>query len=44
MASAAARDELTDERLEALGVAYGTTVDMAWVDDLVARYGLEVTL
>jgi quercetin dioxygenase-like cupin family protein len=44
MAAAAARDELTDERLDELAAAYGSAVDMAWVEDLVARYGLQVTL
>ncbi len=44
MADLAARDELTDERMEALGVEFGTTVDMTWVPELTARYGLEVAL
>lgn len=44
MAAAAAREELTDERLAALGAAYGTMVDMTWVADLAERHGLAVTL
>lgn len=44
MAGMAARDELTDERLDDLAAEFGTTIDMAWVPDLAARYGLEVTL
>ncbi len=40
----ARRDELTDERMESLGQTYSTTVDMTWVDELAARYGLEVTI
>ena len=40
----ARRDELTDERMESLGQAYSTTVDMTWVDELAARYGLEETI
>ena len=36
--------DLTDERLEALGAEYGTTVSMDWVEDLSSRYGLEVTV
>jgi mannose-6-phosphate isomerase-like protein (cupin superfamily) len=44
MADLAARDELSDERLDALAAEFGTTVDMSWVEDLAARYGLEVTL
>lgn len=44
MAELAERDEMTDERLDALAVEYGTTIDMAWVPDLAARHGLEVTL
>lgn len=39
-----ASGELTDERLESMGAEYGTTVSMDWVDDLVERYGLEVTV
>ena len=35
---------MTDERLDALAVEFGTTIDMDWVPDLTARYGLEVTL
>ncbi len=44
MADLAARDEMTDERLDALATEFGTTIDMGWVPDLMARYGLEVTL
>ena len=44
MADLAARDELTDERMDGLGVEFGTTMDMTWVPDLEARYGLEVAL
>ena len=44
MAELAARDELTDERMEGLGVEFGTTMDMGWVPELAARYGLEVAL
>jgi quercetin dioxygenase-like cupin family protein len=44
MADLATRDELTDDRLDALAVEFGTTIDMAWVPDLAARHGLEVTL
>ena len=44
MADLAARDEMTDERLDALATEYGTTIDMAWVEDLAARHGLEVAL
>lgn len=44
MADLAARDEMSDERLDALAVEYATTIDMTWVPDLIARYGLEVTL
>jgi uncharacterized cupin superfamily protein len=44
VADLAARDEMSDERLEQLGAEYATDVSMDWVDDLVARYGLEVTL
>ena len=44
MAELAERDEMTDERLDALAGEYGTTIDMAWVPELAARYGLEVTL
>lgn len=40
----AARDELTDEIMGGLADEYGTTVSMDWVDDLAARYGLEVTI
>lgn len=39
-----ASGELTDELLESMGAEYGTTVSMDWVDDLAARYGLEVTV
>ncbi len=35
---------MSDERLDALAVEFGTTIDMAWVPDLAARYGLEVAL
>jgi len=44
MADLAARDEMSDERLDALAVEFGTTIDMTWVPDLSARHGLEVTL
>ena len=44
MAELAARDDLSDARLESLGEEYGTTIDMTWVEDLAARHGLEVTL
>ena len=44
MAALAGRDALTDARMEELAAAYGTIVDMSWVDDLATRYGLEVTL
>ncbi len=30
--------------MDALAVEFGTTIDMAWVPDLTARYGVEVTL
>jgi mannose-6-phosphate isomerase-like protein (cupin superfamily) len=40
----AMRDELTDEVMEELGLEYGTTVSMDWVEDLATRYGLEVTI
>lgn len=40
----AKRDELTDEVMEELGLEYGTTVSMDWVEDLSTRYGLEVTI
>ena len=39
----AAAGELTDELMESMAEEHGTTVSMDWVDDLVARYGLEVT-
>ena len=35
---------LTDERMASLGKEYGTTVSMDWVEDLQARYGIEVTI
>ena len=44
LAELAARDELTDERMDALATEYATTVDMAWVEDLTTRHGLEVAL
>jgi len=44
MADLAARDEISDEPLDALAAEYDTTVDMTWVEDLTSRYGLEVTL
>lgn len=44
MADLAARDELSDERLDALAATYDTIVDMTWVDELATKYGLEVTL
>lgn len=44
MTALAARDELTDEMMGALAEEYGTTVSMDWVDDLTARYGLQVTI
>lgn len=44
MADLAARDELTDERLDALAREHETEIDMTWVEDLATRYGLEVTL
>lgn len=44
MAALAAKDEMTDERLDALALEHQTEVDMSWVEDLAARYGLEVTL
>lgn len=44
MAGLAARDQMTDERLDDLAVEFGTTIDMTWVEDLAARHGLEVTL
>jgi mannose-6-phosphate isomerase-like protein (cupin superfamily) len=40
----AASGELTDERLEALGAEHATEVSMEWVDELMARYGLQVTI
>jgi mannose-6-phosphate isomerase-like protein (cupin superfamily) len=40
----AATGDLTDAGMEALASEYGTSVSMDWVDDLVARYGLEVTI
>jgi quercetin dioxygenase-like cupin family protein len=39
----AAAGELTDELMGAMGEEYGTSVSMDWVDDLTARYGLEVS-
>ena len=36
--------DLTDEAMETLGEEYETSVDMGWVEDLVRRYGLEVTI
>lgn len=44
MAALSASDQLTDARLDALAVDFGTTIDMTWVEDLAARHGLEVTL
>ncbi len=44
MAALAARDELSDERMEALATDFGTSVDMSWVPELAERYRLEVTL
>ena len=44
MADLAAREELSDERLETLAGEYGTTISMDWVADLTSRYGLEVAL
>jgi mannose-6-phosphate isomerase-like protein (cupin superfamily) len=44
MTNLASRDELTDEIMGALAEEYGTEVSMDWVDDLTARYGLEVTI
>jgi mannose-6-phosphate isomerase-like protein (cupin superfamily) len=40
----ARRGELTDEGMEALGLEYGTTVSMDWVEDLARRYGLQITI
>lgn len=40
----AARDQMTDDRLDALAEEFGTTIDMTWVPDLAARHGLEVTV
>lgn len=39
----AASGELTDELMVSMGEEYGTSVSMEWVDELTARYGLEVT-
>lgn len=36
--------EVDEERMEAMAAEFGTTVSMDWVDDLAARYGLEVTV
>jgi quercetin dioxygenase-like cupin family protein len=44
MTDLASRDELTDDVMGALAEEYGTTVSMDWVEDLVARYGVEVTI
>jgi mannose-6-phosphate isomerase-like protein (cupin superfamily) len=44
MTELAARDALTDERLDALATEYDTTVSMDWVEELASRYGLEVTI
>lgn len=40
----AARDQMTDDRLDTLAEEFGTTIDMTWVPDLAARHGLEVTV
>jgi hypothetical protein len=44
MTDLAALGELSDERMGELGLEYGTTVSMDWVEDLSRRYGLEVTI
>ena len=44
MTAMAKQGELTDEGMGALAEEYGTSVSMDWVDDLAARYGLEVTI
>jgi quercetin dioxygenase-like cupin family protein len=44
MTDLASRGELTDERMGGLALEYGTTVSMDWVEELSARYGLEVTI
>lgn len=44
IADLAARDEMTDQRLDALAREHQTEIDMAWVEELAATYGLEVTL
>jgi mannose-6-phosphate isomerase-like protein (cupin superfamily) len=44
LAALAAQGELTDEAMEELGLEYGTTVSMDWVEDLAARHGVEVTI
>lgn len=44
VAELTASGDLTDELMESMAAEYGTTVSMDWVDDLAARYGLEVTI
>ncbi len=44
MTDLAHRGDLTDALMGSLAEEYGTTVSMDWVDDLAARYGLEVTI
>ncbi len=44
MTDLAHRDELTDELMGSLAEEYGTTVSMDWVEDIVTRYGVEVTI
>ena len=44
MTDLATRGELTDQQMGDLAVEFGTAVSMDWVDELSARYGLEVTI
>ena len=44
MTALASKGELTDEGMGELAVEFGTTVSMDWVEDLMARYGLEVAI
>jgi len=44
IAALASRDELDDAVMRVLAAEYGTTVAMDWVEELTARYGLQVTI
>ena len=44
MTALATQGELDDDRMATLAEEYGTTVSMDWVEELAARYGLEVTI